>query len=129
MASGIAHEGAAAAGVDRPRPLPAQALDHGAGWLAALGAIAGLRRRQHEGGSWLVQVSLARVARWIDELGRVDGAHLREPGQRDVADLLEESPSTFGRLTYVRPPGHLGGSAPRWETPPRPPGSDPPSWT
>ncbi len=37
--SGIAHEGGVAAGVDRPRPLPAQTLDHGTGYLAAFGAM------------------------------------------------------------------------------------------
>lgn len=128
MASGIAHEGATAAGVDHPVPLPAQALDHGTGWLAALGALEGLRRRHREGGSWLVEVSLSRTARWIDGLGRVDGLGVAEPGQEDVADLLEESDSPFGPITYVRPPGRLAGSPPRWDTPPHLPGSDPPAW-
>lgn len=60
---GIAAEG----GTDEPRPLPAQALDHGTGWLAAFGA---LRRRAGEGDSWHVRLSLARTAEWLHDLGR-----------------------------------------------------------
>ncbi len=35
----------------RPKPLPAQALDHGTGYLLAFAALAALRRRTEEGGS------------------------------------------------------------------------------
>lgn len=47
---------------DRPGALPAQALDHAAGYLLAAGISTALRRRSAEGGSWRVEVSLARVA-------------------------------------------------------------------
>jgi crotonobetainyl-CoA:carnitine CoA-transferase CaiB-like acyl-CoA transferase len=117
MASGIAWEGAAAAGVDEPRPLPAQALDHATGWLAALGTIAALRRRAEEGGSWTVEVSLARTARWLDGLGRIDGLGAPDPAAEDVADLLAVTDSPFGRVTHVRPPGSIGETEPRWESP------------
>lgn len=43
MACGIAHEGGDGTS---PRPLPAQALDHATGYLAAFGAIAALLRRE-----------------------------------------------------------------------------------
>src|SRR5437588_786515 len=56
--SGIAHEGGVAAGMERPKPLPAQALDHATGYLAAFGAMVALARRAREGGSYLVRVSL-----------------------------------------------------------------------
>ena len=66
--SGIAHEGGAAAGLDGPRHLPAQALDHATGYLAAFGAMVALARRAREGGSYLVRVSLAQTGRWLDRL-------------------------------------------------------------
>ncbi|RIJ43981.1 acyl-CoA transferase, partial [Clavibacter lycopersici] len=44
-ATGIAHAGMAAAGADRPVPLPVQALDWGTGHLAAASAVAGLAGR------------------------------------------------------------------------------------
>jgi len=49
--SGIAHEGGVAAGTDGPRHLPAQALDHATGYLAAFGAMVALARRAREGGA------------------------------------------------------------------------------
>ncbi|MFE3450706.1 CoA transferase [Nonomuraea sp. NPDC059194] len=57
---------------DPPRPLPAQVLDHATGYLAAFGAMAALMRRRQEGGSWRVELSLARTAQWLAEL-RLDG--------------------------------------------------------
>ncbi|MGC5012459.1 CoA transferase [Streptosporangium sp. DT93] len=122
MACGIAHEGGDGS---RPRPLPAQVLDHATGHLAAFGAVAALLRRSAEGGSWRVELSLARTAHWLDGLGRVDGADTPEP---DVTDLLEETESVFGRLTHLRPPGTVGGRSPYWSSPPPRQGEHPPAW-
>ncbi|MEV7965319.1 CoA transferase [Sphaerisporangium sp. NPDC088356] len=123
MACGIAHEGGAGG---KPVPLPAQVLDHATGWLAALGVIAGLLRREAEGGSWQVEVALARTALWLDGLGRVDGTVRSEP---EVDDLLVEIESPFGRLTYVRVPGKIGGVRPSWGSPPPRRGEHPAAWT
>ncbi|MBN9214105.1 MAG: carnitine dehydratase [Microbacterium sp. SCN 70-200] len=58
-ASGIALiEGTSGA----PGVLPAQALDHSAGYLLAAAAIDLVARRAREGGSWLARTSLRRVA-------------------------------------------------------------------
>jgi hypothetical protein len=131
MAAGIADVGRVAAGDPDgpPRPLPAQVLDHATGFLAAAGAIAGLQRRHELGGSWHVRVSLARTALWLDRLGRVPGGdHVRDPGPEEVADLLDEVGTPFGRVRHVRPPGSIEGASPRWDSPPHPPGADPPEW-
>jgi crotonobetainyl-CoA:carnitine CoA-transferase CaiB-like acyl-CoA transferase len=111
----------------RPVPLPAQTLDHGTGWLAAMAAAEGLRRRHTVGGSWHARLSLARTARWLDGLGRSPaGAAAGEPAY--PADLVSRMDSDFGVLDYVRPPGALDGYPPRWETPPHRPGADAPAW-
>ncbi|WP_334151878.1 CoA transferase [Microbacterium sp.] len=47
---------------ERPGALPAQALDHSAGYLLAAAISALVERRAAEGGSWLVRTSLRRVA-------------------------------------------------------------------
>lgn len=113
MASGIA------AGADRPRPLPAQALDHGTGWLAAYGVLTALRRRAAEGGSWHVRLSLARTAEWLHDLGFHD-----EPvSEVDVTPWLAETDSDFGRLTHLTVPGATAAL-----TGPRTPGRDPAAW-
>jgi crotonobetainyl-CoA:carnitine CoA-transferase CaiB-like acyl-CoA transferase len=114
MVTGIAYDGG------RPRSLPAQALDHGSGWLAAWGAITALRRRAVEGGSWRVSVSLARTGQFLDSLGRTEVAGT-EP---DVSDLL----TTTGEFTHVKVPGTLTAAPPFWADGPRPPGCDPPTW-
>lgn len=99
---------------DPPAPLPAQALDHGTGWLAAYGAMTALSR----GGSWHVRLSLARTAEWLHDLGQGGPAPDVDP-----TPWLTETDSDFGRLRHIRVPGatvELPG--------PRRPGSDPADW-
>jgi hypothetical protein len=128
LASGLAHEQAVASGVDRPVALPCQALDHGSGWLAALGALGALRRRIRDGGSWHVQVSLARTAAWLDSLGRVERLGLTPPDVAQLGDLLVRDDTPFGRVTHVRPVGTVVGAPARWDRMPPGPGQDNPSW-
>ncbi|KAA9165954.1 carnitine dehydratase [Amycolatopsis acidicola] len=106
MASGIAAETA----VDKPRPLPAQALDHATGWLAAAAAMTGLRRRAAEGGSYRALLALASTGRWLDSLGRKENT----TEELDTTGLFDELDSPFGRLTHVRVPGTLPGANPFW---------------
>lgn len=129
-ASGLNVAEARAAGDPaRPRVLPAQALDHASGYLLALGALQALRRRAREGGSWRVEVSLARTGLWLRGLPRLaDGFAASDPAFEDVADLLEQSDSPFGRLTAVRHAGRLSHTPPRWARPAVPLGSDAPAW-
>lgn len=102
MASGITRTAAALAGKDAPLPLPAQALDHATGWLAALGALAARHRQQREGGSWLIEVSLARTAELLKSLGTVDGLGVPDPTPDDVRDLLCEDDTPLGRALHMR---------------------------
>ena len=128
LVAGIADAGQAAAGADRPVPLPCQALDHGTGWLAALGALAALVRQRREGGSWRVEASLSATAAWLTAMGRCDGLGIADPGATDVSDLLVETPSDFGLVRHVALPGTLGGRPSGWSGPPPLLGSSPPVW-
>src|SRR6185503_4792764 len=117
-ASGFNHAEAEAAGQTAPKALPCQALDHGSGYLLALGALTALRRRMTEGGSWHVQVSLARTGRWIRDLGRVpDGLACKPPKADGVAEFMEASASGFGRLHAVRHTAQLSATPTRWDRP------------
>lgn len=128
-ASGLNDAEAQAAGQTQPRPLPAQALDHAAGYLMAYGAMAALARRATEGGSWHVRVSLAGVGHWLRSLGRVaDGLAATDPGQADVADLMVEQPSGFGPLLAVSHAAQLSHTPAWWTLPSMPLGSYPPAW-
>jgi crotonobetainyl-CoA:carnitine CoA-transferase CaiB-like acyl-CoA transferase len=128
-ASGINHAEAEAAGVAGPKELPCQALDHASGYLMALGTIAALTRRAREGGSWHVQVSLARTGRWLQSLGRIAGGHAcPAPLPEEIEPYLETSESGFGRLEAIRHAALLSRTPARWDLPSMPLGSHKGGW-
>ena len=69
--TGFNHAEGQAAGIDGPKELPAQMLDHATGYCMAFGAMMAKARQSREGGSWHVRVSLAQTGRWLWNLGRV----------------------------------------------------------
>jgi len=128
--SGMAHASRDAHG--KPNLLPVSAIDYVSGYLLAFGALVALERRSREGGSWLVELALARVGRWI-----VDRGLIAEEAMRDVpADLpdaelralLAEMDAPSGRLRYLRPVLQLSETPPYWSRPPAPLGAHPPAW-
>ncbi|MFF4115588.1 CoA transferase [Streptomyces sp. NPDC001714] len=123
VATGIAEiEGTA----DRPGALPAQALDHGTGYLLAAGVLRALTERSHDGGSRSVRLALARTARWLTK--EVEpGSGTGEPYAGPDA-WLAETDSALGRLRYARPPVSFAGGPADWARPPVPWGSDAPRW-
>src|SRR6185312_11503992 len=76
--TGFNHAEGQAAGIDGPKELPAQMLDHATGYLMAFGAMMARVRQAREGGSWHVRVSLAQTGRWLWDLGRL-AAGLKTP--------------------------------------------------
>jgi crotonobetainyl-CoA:carnitine CoA-transferase CaiB-like acyl-CoA transferase len=128
-ASGMNHSEAEAAGQTAPKALPCQALDHASGYLLAFGALTALLRRMQEGGSWHVQVSLARTGRWIRDLGRVkDALGMPAPTAEGVADLTETGDSPWGQLQTVRHAAVLAETPARWDLPPVPLGTHEAAW-
>ena len=128
-ASGINHGEAQAAGIEGPKELPCQALDHAAGYLMAFGVMMALNRRVREGGSWLVRGSLAQTGRWLRQLGRVEGGHAcADPDFDDIQDLVEQSQSGFGELSTIRHAAKMSVTPPGWARPSVPLGTHPPSW-
>ncbi|MBS0245971.1 MAG: CoA transferase [Proteobacteria bacterium] len=128
-ASGFNAAEAQAAGIDGPKPLPAQVLDHASGYLLAYGAMTALLRQRRDGGSWHVRASLAQTGYWLRSLGRIDnGLVCPDPTRDDVRDCLEETDSGFGALSVVRHPATLSETPPRWARPSVPLGTHPPRW-
>ena len=122
-AAGIADTLAAPDGT--PGVLPAQALDHATGHLAAAAALRAVDRRREEGGVWSAELSLAQTAHWLltaglagEPPGADDGG--TDDGTDGVARWLVELPSADGPLTVVAPPGSpvwtsgLVPDQPRW---------------
>ena len=126
--SGMAQEQGMAVGAEGPQHLPAQVVDHGTGYLAALGAQMALARRAREGGSYLVRVSLAQTGRWVDGLGRVDGRHTRDLALEDVQDLVADMDSPFGPLRHVVPAARFSETPAFWSRPSVPLGTHAPAW-
>lgn len=127
--TGFNHAEGQAAGVDGPKELPSQMLDHATGYLMAFGAMMAKARQAREGGSWHVRLSLAQTGRWLWNLGRVEGAMKRpELPAETVAQYMEKRPSGFGELTSVRHSAILSKTPARWTRPAMPLGSHPPQW-
>ena len=128
-ATGFNHAEGQAAGVEGPKELPAQMLDHGTGYLMAFGAMMAKARQAREGGSWHVRVSLAQTGRWLWNLGRVaDGFKTEDLKGELIRPLIEEIPSGFGPLRSVRHSALLSKTPAFWARPAMPLGSHPPQW-
>jgi crotonobetainyl-CoA:carnitine CoA-transferase CaiB-like acyl-CoA transferase len=128
-ATGFNHAEGQAAGVDGPKELPAQMLDHATGHLMAFGAMMARARQSREGGSWHVRVSLAQTGRWLWNLGRVaDGFKTEDLTGEAVLPFVEEMPSGFGPLQSVRHSAVLSKTPAFWARPAMPLGSHPPQW-
>jgi crotonobetainyl-CoA:carnitine CoA-transferase CaiB-like acyl-CoA transferase len=127
--TGFNHAEGQAAGVEGPKELPAQMLDHATGYLMAFGAMMAKARQSREGGSWHVRVSLARTGRWLWNLGRVaDGLKAADLPNDAVSGFLAEMPSGFGPLRAVTPSAALSKTPAFWARPAMPLGSHPPEW-
>jgi crotonobetainyl-CoA:carnitine CoA-transferase CaiB-like acyl-CoA transferase len=138
VATGIAVvEGSA----ERPGALPAQALDHGTGYLLAAGVLRALTERAEDGGSRFVRLALTRTARWLmTELpaGNAGTAgntsttgNARHPYDGPapwLAERLAETDSAIGRLRYALPPVSFEGGPADWRRPPAVWGTDPARW-
>ena len=127
--TGFNHAEGRAAGVDGPKELPAQMLDHATGYMMAFGAMMAKARQSREGGSWHVLVSLAQTGRWLWNLGRVaDGFKTEDLKGESVAPFIEEIASGFGPLRSVRHSAMLSKTPASWSRPAMPLGSHPPHW-
>ncbi|MFC0682810.1 CoA transferase [Lysobacter korlensis] len=104
---------------ERPGALPAQALDHSAGYLLA-GAVAHLLlRRSTAGGSWSVETSLARIAHELLAMPRESAQ--RENRYEPTVSIVQ---TAVGAVTMARPA--LG--ADEYRVGPRPFGADEAAW-
>jgi crotonobetainyl-CoA:carnitine CoA-transferase CaiB-like acyl-CoA transferase len=127
--TGFNHAEGQAAGIEGPKELPAQILDHVTGHLMAFGAMMAKARQWREGGSWHVRVSLAQTAGWIWNLGRLpDGLKTEDLRGEAVAPFVEEAESGFGRLKAISHSAKLSKTPAFWVRPAMPLGSHPPQW-
>lgn len=135
VATGIA----ATEGAQEPGALPAQALDHGTGYLLAPAVLRSLTERAAgEGGTRIVRLALARTAGWLlagdaaEDPGSADASY-DDPGSAtapydDPGAWLTGTDSPLGRLRYALPPVSFAGGPVNWSSPPGRWGADTPEW-
>jgi len=127
--TGFNHAEGQAAGIDGPKELPAQMLDHATGYLMAFGAMMAKARQSREGGSYSVRVSLAQTGRWLWNLGRIAGGLKTEDLKGDaLRPFLEDRQSGFGVLSAVSHSATLSKTPAFWARPAMPLGSHSPEW-
>src|ERR1700676_4295984 len=127
--TGFNHAEGQAAGIDGPKELPAQMLDHATGYFMAFGAMMAKARQAREGGSWHVRGSLAQTGRGLWNLGRVaDGFMTEDLKAETVMPFIEEVGSGFGPLRSVRHSSVLSKTPAFWARPAMPLGSHPAQW-
>jgi crotonobetainyl-CoA:carnitine CoA-transferase CaiB-like acyl-CoA transferase len=127
--TGFNHAEGQAAGIDGPKELPAQILDHVTGHLMAFGAMMAKARQSRQGGSWHVRVSLAQTGRWIWNLGRLpDGLKAEDLQREAIAPFVKDTQSGFGLLRAISHSAKLSKTPAFWARPAMPLGSHPPQW-
>ncbi|MGH1488411.1 MAG: CoA transferase [Acidimicrobiales bacterium] len=112
----------------KPRPLPCQFLDHGTGYLLALGVVGALARRHDGPAAQTIDASLLTTRNWLASFGRDHTGAGEQPDDETVARFLETRPSPFGELRHVGQPGRIEGTVPAWDRGPSKPGADQPRW-
>lgn len=121
---------------DSPGVLPAQALDHGSGYLLAAGVLRALTEQHRTGGARMVDLSLARTAHWL--LNGLPPRHTStgdpRPADAGAADSeparawMREVDSPRGRLRHAASPVAFDGGPTNWSRPSGPWGADEPEW-
>ena len=115
-----------------PQFYPVSAIDYLTGYLMAFGGMVALNRRVHEGGSWLVRISLAQVGRWLVSQGEIPEADLKNiPAEftpEEIASWSTVSDTPMGKLGHLGPVLSLSETPPRWARTSVPLGHHDPVW-
>ncbi|MFB7518277.1 CoA transferase [Streptomyces sp. NPDC056144] len=116
VATGIAvTEGSA----EEPGALPAQALDHGTGYLLAAAVLRALTEQEREGGTRLVRLALAQTGHWLTHaLPRYEPARYLTDTASPLGLVRHAvSPVSYegGPEGWARAVGVAGGDVAGWE--------------
>jgi hypothetical protein len=116
MSSGIAAAGMRWRNAEEPVPLPAQALDHATGYLAAAAVVRGITGRMTNASGFEARLSLARAAKFLtDAQGAPAAAPLAPETSADLAPDIE--PTSWGPARRLAPPIAIVGAPMRWALP------------
>jgi crotonobetainyl-CoA:carnitine CoA-transferase CaiB-like acyl-CoA transferase len=107
--------------------------DYAMSWIACMAVAATLKRRALEGGSYRIELSLARLSAWLLHLGHFDKAYAKAIGgtEGDHAYLspeLFEADTPCGRYQGVTDQVEMSDTPGFYQTPLAPRGSSQPVW-
>ncbi|NKQ24459.1 CoA transferase [Streptomyces galbus] len=126
----------------RPGALPAQALDHGTGYLLAAAVLRALTEQAYgdaAGRGRLVRLALARTGAWLQDARRPEDGTAQDGTAREGAGAaaapydgpapwLAETGSPGGRLRHARPAVSFADGPRDWARPPGPWGAAAARW-
>ncbi|MCF2527633.1 CoA transferase [Yinghuangia soli] len=115
-------------GDPRPGVLPAQALDHGTGYLLAAGVLRALAARQEDGRGSHVEAALAQTAAWLMRHHDPEEHLPTFPRRVAAAPHLGFMVGQQGELAYALPPFRIKGGPEDWSAPPEPWGTGTAAW-
>lgn len=131
--SGMNFAEAQAWGDGATRSLPTQVLDYASGFFLAFGIMSGIYKRAVDGGSYLVEGSLAQAGKYLRSLGQYEGrsgftgSNIKL--QKDVPEhFLETKVSGLGLLRALKHSAKIDGEEIGWDRMPTPLGSDRAVW-
>lgn len=127
MSTGIAALGAQQKQLQKPTPLPAQALDHGAGYLLSAGVCRALTLLLQQQCVLNVKSSLVGVANFLFA-GPPGNIHADPLTDKDFEACLFTDKTVWGAVRRVMPPGLIDGKRGAWEIPAGPLCRDEPLW-
>lgn len=107
--------------------------DYAMSWLSAMAVMATLQRRAIEGGSYRIQISLARLSIWLLQMGLFDKSYAREVGGTTGAHAylppeLFHADTPCGTYQGVTDQVVMSASPGHYRTPLVPRGSSRPEW-
>lgn len=117
-----------------PGALPAQALDHGTGYLLAAAVLRSLTEQVagDGGGARCVRLALAQTAGWLTVGWPTAAGGAEAAGDAgssyDPGTWLAETGSPLGRLRHALPPVTFADGPSNWSRPPDRWGADTPEW-
>ncbi|MEU4209477.1 CoA transferase [Streptomyces sp. NPDC026206] len=112
-----------------PGVLPAQALDHGTGYLLAAAVLRAVTDQRTAGGTHLARLALAQTAAWLArDVGRDEGEGTGEREEYEPGPWLSEREGPLGLLRYALSPVAYEGGPRDWARSPGRWGADAPVW-
>ena len=113
-----------------PEMLPTYPNDYITGYLATVGVLAALIRREKEGGSYLVKISLAQTAMWLQSFGKFSKSEIEntEMDLIKLSDYMLSAHTGHGYMDYFGHPVKYSITKAKWEKVSVPAGYHPSTW-